>query len=306
MKILMVGAGGIGGYFGARLHRAGADIHFLLRGQRLHQLSTEGLHIESPDGNFHIQPRVVSREALTPDYDLIVLSPKAYDLESVLADLAPALGQALVLPFLNGFTHMQRLDAWLGADNVLGGVAHIGATITPTGAVRRLNELHRLTVGVRHAKQQAVAQAFVDAGQRSGFESVLSSDIEQALWNKWVFLASLAAITTLCHGTVGEVMATAHGESLTRRLYGQACDIASAQGRPIPEGAQVQALAMLCQAGSTFTASMLRDLEQGQRTEHEHILGELIALGDDGGVGCDLLRIAHTQLQVAQAQRLAR
>lgn len=303
MKTLILGAGGIGGYFGARLIQAGADVTFLVREARQQLLERAGLQIETPGGNFSVQPRTVTATTVQPDYDLIVLAPKAYDLDDALASLARADARGAILPFLNGLDHLRVLDARYGRARVLGGVAHIAATITPTGAVRQLSPLHRLTVGARDATHEALARDFIALCARADFDSAYSEDIEQVLWNKWVFLATLAGMTTACQGSVGEILATPEGEALTRQMFAECCAVARAQDHAVSEEEQGKALAMLTQKGSAFTASMLRDLQGGQRTEHEHILGDMVRRGLAAGVNVDLLRLAWTHMAVRAAQR---
>lgn len=303
MKTLILGAGGIGGYFGARLIQAGADVTFLVREARQQLLERAGLQIETPGGNFSVQPRTVTAATVQADYDLIVLAPKAYDLDDALASLARADARGAILPFLNGLDHLRVLDARYGRARVLGGVAHIAATITPTGAVKQLSPLHRLTVGARDAAQEALARDFIALCAHADFDSAYSEDIEQVLWNKWVFLATLAGMTTVCQGSVGEILATPEGEALTRQMFAECCAVAQAQGHAVSEEEQGKALAMLTQKGSAFTASMLRDLQGGQRTEHEHILGDMVRRGGAAGVNVDLLRLAWTHMAVRAAQR---
>lgn len=306
MKILILGAGGIGGYFGARLLQAGADVTFLVREKRKQLIDSAGLRIETPRGGFTVQPPTVTAATARPDYDLIMLAPKSYDLADALASVAPAQGRAVFLPFLNGIDHLATLDATFGRPRVMGGVAHIAATITDSGAVRQLSDLHRLTVGPRDAAHQALAHAFADACREAEFDSQYSEDIEQVLWDKWVFLATLAGMTTVCQGSVGEIVATPHGQALTVQMFQECCAVARASGHPIAAPAADQALGLLTQQGSTFTASMLRDLQAGQRTEHEHILGAMARRGRDAGLPMDLIRLAHTHMAVRAGQAAGR
>lgn len=303
MKILILGAGGIGGYFGARLIQTGADVTFLVREARQQLIDRAGLQVETPDGHFSVQPCTVTAATVQPDYDLIVLAPKAYDLDDALVSLAGADSRGALLPLLNGLDHLRVLDARYGRARVLGGVAHIAATITPTGAVKQLSALHRLTVGARDAAHEALARDFIALCKQAAFDSAYSEDIEQVLWNKWVFLATLAGMTTVCQGSVGEILATPEGEALTRQMFAECCAVARAQGHAVSEEEQTQALAMLTQKGSAFTASMLRDLQAGLRTEHEHILGDMVRRGQAAGVNVDLLRLAWTHMAVRAVQR---
>ena len=305
MKILILGAGGIGGYFGARLLQTGADVTFLVREQRQQLIQRTGLQIETPKGNFSVQPRTVTATTVKPEYDLIVLAPKAYDLDDALASLAGADSRGVLLPFLNGLDHMAVLDAKYGRARVMGGVAHIAATLTDSGAVRQLTEMHKLTVGPRDVAHEALARAFIAACQQAEFDSLYSDNIEQMLWDKWVFLATLAGMTTVNQGSVGEILATPHGLGLMRQMYAEGCAVAQASGLPIAPATAEGALRMLT-TPSALTASMLRDLQGGQRTEHEHILGALARRGLDAGLPMGLLRLAHTHLAVQAARVQAR
>ncbi|UCV05562.1 ketopantoate reductase family protein [Dechloromonas denitrificans] len=298
MKILILGAGGIGGYFGAQLLRSGADVTFLLRDKRQALIASEGLRIETPHGNFTVQPPTVTAASVTPIYDLIILAPKSYDLDDALASLENARGKAVVLPFLNGIEHLAALDRKFGRAAVMGGVAHIAATITDSGAVRQLNDIHSLTVGPRDPAHVELAKEFIALCGKAPFDSVYAENIEQALWDKWVFLAALAGMTTLCRGSVGEILATPYGEGLIRQMYDECCAVARLSGYPTGEAATARALGMLIAPGSPFTASMLRDLLAGQRTEYQHILGAMAERGIALGLPMDLMRLAHTHLAV--------
>ncbi len=304
MNILILGAGGIGGYFGAHLIQAGANVTYLLRDKRKALIDAQGLRVESPGGAFVVQPRTITAQDAQPEYDLILLAPKSYDLEDSLQSLKGALGQGTVLPFLNGRDHLDTLDAMLGQERVMGGVAHIAATITPEGAIRQLTDMHRLTVGARHASHQELAADFIELCRRAPFDSVLADDIEQVLWDKWVFLATLAGMTTLCRSSVGDIVATPYGKATTVQMYQECCHVAHACGHTIGAEAAAKAVEMLTASGSSFTASMLRDLLEGQRTEHDHILGAMIRRGQSLACPTPLLEVAHTNL-VIQSARLA-
>ena len=301
-KLLMLGAGGVGGYFGARLIDAGVDVTFLVRAPRAELMRRCGLRVVSPHGNLQLPVRCVTREALKPEYDLVMLSPKAYDLAEALDVIEPAMGpQTMVLPLLNGLRHLDVLDGRYGAQRVLGGIAHIVATLDANGVVHQMHPIQTVTAGGRDPETRAAAAEFVALCAPAAFDAVLSEDIVSALWDKWAFLATLAGVTTLTGGSIGQVMATTHGESLLRRVYAEGLAVAQRDGARISAAAQTRALEMLTQAGSDMTASMLRDLRAGLRTEHDHILGDLVRRAQQHGVDTPLLAMAHCHLQVAAA-----
>lgn len=300
MKILILGAGGVGGIFGAKLIQAGADVTFLLRDKRNEKIKAEGLVVETPKETFTIHPKTVTRAQLNPEYDLIVLAPKAFDFDDALASVEGASARGVFLPLLNGFSHIQALDAKFGRDRVMGGVAQIAATITPTGAVKQLTDLSTLTVGHRSAAHESLAREFFARCEQSSFDKIYSENIEQSLWDKWVYLSTLAGMTTLCRGNVGKIVAAPWGVETMTHFYAETCAIAHAHGFPTKESAQKRSIDLLTKVGSAFAASMMRDLTQGNQTEHEHILGEMIQRGVEKGIACPLLKAAHTHMVVEQ------
>jgi len=303
MRILIVGAGGVGGYFGARLVQSGADITFLLREARYSKIQKDGLVVETPDETFTVKPKVITKDKLKPEYDLIVLAPKSFDFEDAIHSIAGASSKGVFLPFLNGLDHIHQLDDKFGIDRVLGGVAKISATISASGAVKQLTNLHAITVGHRSTGNEAVARNFFSLCEKATFDCQYSENIEQSLWDKWVFLASLAGITTLCRDHVGKICATKWGIESATSMFNESCAIAKANGFSISEAAQKLSLEMLANVHSSHAASMLRDLTQGNKTEHDHVLGQLIERGVTHGVPCSLLKIAHTHLAVEQGNR---
>ena len=304
MRLLFLGAGAVGGYFGGRLIESGADVTFLVRPGRAGSLERDGLRIRSPLGDCDVPAKTVTRETVGPDYDLVMLAPKAYDLPEALESVVAAVGpQAVVLPFLNGLAHMDVLDRRFGRERVLGGVAHIAAVLEGDGIVRQLSDLHVLTAGGRDPATRAVAVRFIDLCKKAKFDSVLSSDIVASLWEKWTLLATLAGITTLMEGSVGQIMETRDGEALIRQLHEECLAVSRASGIEVSERARGHAIALLTKRGSTFAASMLRDLSSGHRTEHEHVLGDMLERADGFGQPVPLLRAAYCHMQVRAAAR---
>ena len=298
MRLLFLGAGAVGGYFGGRLQQAGADVTFLVRPARAELMAREGLRIRSPLGDATLQVKTVTRDQLKPEYDLVALAPKAYDLDDAIATIAPAIGpDTFLLPFLNGIRHMDLLDERFGRQRVLGGVAAIGSMLDPQGVVVHLNPLQALTAGGRDQVTRKVAADFIAICGKTSFDSVLSDNIEMSLWEKWTFLAALAGATTLIGGSVGDIMATPYGERVLRGFYAETCAVAAASGFPINDGVRAKMTDTLTKRGSPFTASMRRDASTGQRTEHDHVLGDLIVRADGFGQATPLLAAAHSRLQ---------
>lgn len=310
MRILILGAGGTGGYFGGRLAQAGLDVTFLVRPGRAAQLERDGLVIRSPLGDAAFPVAHVTADALPQcaqerPFDLVILSCKAYDLDSAIEAIAPAVGaHTSVLPILNGLHHYAALDTRFGRGRVLGGLCFISATKAADGAVLHLDTPARLTFGERDgAADSARVAALAAACDTAGTDHVASTDIAREQWIKYTFLTALAAGTCLMRADVGSIVATDHGTAFMQALYGECLAVAAQAGQPIPAKAQEIALAALTRAGSPIKASMLRDLEAGQRVEAAHIVGDMLGRALAQEQSAPLLQAAYCHLQAYEAHR---
>jgi 2-dehydropantoate 2-reductase len=304
MKILILGAGGVGGYFGARLLQVGGDITFLVRSKRADVIRTQGLIVETPNDMIRLEPKLVVAEKPVQDFDLVMLSPKAYDLEDALKAVSNVPGNPTFLPLLNGFDHLQLMDELFGTARVMGGVVHISVVLNEEGVVKQLNDLHRFTFGTRHACQKPLADSLDRLFQMAAFDSVRSVNIEQSLWDKWTFLATVAGINTLMRAPVGEIVATQYGAQATHQMFKECCAVAEKYGYPVSEETQGHSLNILQKPNSNFTASMLRDLQSGHKTEHEHIIGSMLRRAIKAELSCPSLQLAYTQMVIREKQRL--
>ncbi len=307
MRILILGAGGTGGYYGGRLAQAGLDVTFLVRPARAAQLDKNGLVIRSPlgDAQLKVQHLTADRLPSAAPFDVILLSCKAYDLDSAMAAIAPAMGEhTTLLPILNGLHHYEALDQRFGAANVLGGLCFISVTKPDNGDVLHLGKPASVTFGERDGDAQSErCEAIANAFAHAMVDYKLSLTIEQDQWNKYSFLTALAAGTCLMRASVGTIVTTDGGNDFMVRLYAECMAVASAAGSPIPDAAHELAIRNLTQEGSTITASMLRDLESGQQIEAEQIVGDMLQRARAAHIDAPLLAIAWCHLQAYQFQR---
>src|SRR5882672_6001012 len=231
MRILVVGAGAVGGYFGGRLLQANRDVTFLVRERRAAQLRETGLVIRSHMGDLHVPgPPVVLAADLRQSYDLILLSCKAYDLAAAIDSFAPAIGPGTaILPLLNGMRHLDLLDERFGAARVLGGQCLISAKLDDRGSILHLNDSHLLTFGERERNRSPRIDGIAAEMGKARFELRASSVILLEMWEKWVFLATLAGITCLMRGTIGDI-AAAGGAHLAVDLLEECRSIAASAG----------------------------------------------------------------------------
>lgn len=309
MKILVLGAGAMGGYYGARLIEAGQDVSFLVRERRARQLQQEGLVIDSALGNFAGPVKtLVSGSAIAAEFDLILLACKSYDLDGAIETLKPLAGQdTVILPILNGLSTYDSLDATFGRDRILGGVSYIATTLDTNGHIQHQGSNDNLSVGARASSSENIARAFHAAIARTPGQRQFSDNIDQALWNKWAMIAAGAAVTCLMRGNIGQILATAEGESLVRQAITETTSVAAGSGYPLSQVALDQMHKLLLSPASTWEASMARDIAAGMaRLEADAIIGDMLTRGKQLGIDLPLMRAAYCHLQVYEQRQATR
>jgi 2-dehydropantoate 2-reductase len=303
MRILVIGAGATGGYFGARLAQAGRDVTFLLRPGRAAAVRANGIRLTGQGPDEVVTAPVVTAGEIDGPYDLVLLTVKNGALESAMDDMAPAVGPGtLILPFLNGMSHLDRLNQRFGVSAVLGGVVIIAATVNQQGDIVRLAPWASLTTGAQPSPTPPDAIGLAATLDVPGFDFALSTDILADMWSKWVFIATLGAFTCLMRGAVGEIVAQPGGDQLGPAFVAEATAIASANGYPIADAQVGNTTATVTKAGSNLTSSMYRDVVDGHPTESDYILDDLIARGQKHGLESPLFSLAALQLAVHNAR----
>ncbi|SOE87576.1 ketopantoate reductase [Burkholderia sp. YR290] len=302
MKILVVGAGAMGGYYGSRLISAGARVTFLVRPRRKAVLAATGLRVHSELGDFNGVVSTVLREEIEQYYDAILLTCKAYDLDSSIEDFARGVGpDTVIVPFLNGLSAYDRLDAKFGIDRVAGGVSYIATTLQPDNIIRHDGAMDIVLVGERSESARAAVRKFHSLLSQTEGIRTLSPSIVQDLWNKWVMLAAGGLMTCLMRGSVGDILASRDGEQLMRAAINECLGVAAASGYPVPDFERVQIHARLLDRKSSWAASMARDMTiDARQIEAEAIVGDLLSRAEKLGCAADLIRIAFCHLQVYQ------
>jgi 2-dehydropantoate 2-reductase len=303
MRILVLGAGGIGGYFGGRLAAAGVDVTFLVRPRRAEQLRQNGLVIRSPLGDATVPAKTVLREQVGPGWDAIIVSCKAFDLDDAIATIRPAAPGALIIPQLNGIRHLDALDAAFGADNVAGGMTQIGVTMEADGTIRHLALSPVFRHGPRSPDQHARSEQLQTALANGGPTFALSDQIMLDMWQKWVFLCSVAAMTCMMRATVGQIARTQNGAALMTEVAADCTAAAQAAGFPPSQRFLEDLGKRFTDPDSPLAASMLRDIQGGKATEADHIIGDMLTRARAAGRPATLLRAAYTHLEAYAAQR---
>jgi 2-dehydropantoate 2-reductase len=305
MRLLVIGAGATGGYFGGRLAAAGRDVTFLVRPGRAARLESDGLEIISPHGNLHLHPKLVTADKIDSFFDAILLTVKSFSLDSALNDLAPAVGpNTMILPVLNGMKHVDELRGRFGEDTLLGGVGVIASVLDDEGRIVQLTDDHDLTYGEMNGSGSTRTEELDAFMQNAGFNARLSRNIEQKMWEKWVMLSTLGAVNCLMRGNIGEIEAAPGGSHFAQQLLEEVVATVTALGHPPRPELVAKTRAFVTAKGSTMTSSMYRDLESGNPVEADQIVGDLLDRARKAGVETPLLAAAYTNLCVYQ-NRLA-
>jgi len=300
LKILVVGAGATGGYFGGRLLQAGRDVTFLVRPGRAKLLRDRGLRITGLGEDTVLEPPLVETGTLDRTYDLVLLAVKATGLSSAIDDFAPAVGPGtLILPFLNGLAHIDVLDARFGKGAVLGGVAKVQTTLDDDGAIRRLGPLQSLAYGARTEPAPEKLPDVDDALKNAGFDAALDERITESMWAKWVFIAAIGAVNSLMRATIGDVVAVPGGTEFAEAVVAEAAAVAETAGYPVP-AADLAATRKTVTDPGTGGSSLYRDLLGGHPVEGEQIFGDLTARARELGIATPLLDLVTLQLRVHQ------
>jgi 2-dehydropantoate 2-reductase len=301
MRLLIVGAGATGGYFGGRLAQAGRDVTFLVRQARAGQLKARGLRIVSPHGDASLTPKLVMAGEISAPFDAVLVTVKAYSLDRALEDFAPAVGpDTMVVPALNGMRHMDLLTARFGKDAVVGGLCRIVTTIDGEGRIAHLAPLHDLVYGELDgftSSRMTELDAFM---QGALFNAKLSTKIEAEMWEKWVMMAALGGVNCLMRGSVGEIEAAAGGLEFAQAFLDEVVTATTALGHAPSQEWLAFVRSLMIAKGLPMVASMYRDLQKGSPIEADQIIGDLLARAKKAGVATPLLAAVYTSLSVYQ------
>jgi len=305
MRILVVGAGAIGGYFGGRMLAAGSDVTFLVRPRRAAELASAGLVIKSPNGDVTLKnPPAVRADHLTEKFDAILLSCKAFDLDDAIKSFAPAVGpQTAIIPLLNGMRHLDVLDGKFGAARVLGGQCAIAVMLDEHRQIVHLAPMQSLSFGERDGSMTDRVRAIAEVMARGNFNAQATDNILQEMWEKWVFLATLAASTSVMRAPVGPILASPGGREFMLGVRDECASVATAAGYAPREAFFTRTNGMLTTEGSQLTASMFRDIRVGAPIEADQIIGDMIARAEAAKAPVPRLRVVYTHLKAYEQQR---
>jgi 2-dehydropantoate 2-reductase len=301
MRLLVVGAGSTGGYFGGRLAQAGRDVTFLVRPRRAAQLKAGGLQIVSPHGDVKLAPKVVTAGHMDGTFEAVLLAVKAFALDAALEDLAPAVGpETMILPVLNGMKHVDILASRFGERAVAGCACKIASLIDDRSRIVQLTPLHELVYGEMDGVPSRRMQALDAFMQSAGFDAKLSSTIKREMWEKWVLLAALGGVTCLMRGTIGDIEAARGGREFVKRFLDEVVSVVTVAGEP-PAAPFLETIrAQLTAKGSALASSMYRDLQKGDPIEADQIIGDLLSRAEKAKISTPLIATAYANMCIYQ------
>ena len=299
MRILVLGAGGVGGYFGGRLVEKGEDVTFLVRSRRKQQLEKNGLVIRSIKGDFSFIPQLIIKTESVDPFDLILFSTKTYHLEEAINDLKPFVGEkTIIIPLLNGIAHLSALQRVFGEDKVIGGLCFIETTLNDEGNVVQTSSTDRLVFGeIKHLHTERI-QGIADTLKGTKASFVLSNHIVQDMWHKYLFITVMSGVTTLMRAPIGPIRESDGGRDLIRNLFEEAAQIMKASGAPIQDNIVDEHMKTIEKISYDMKSSMQRDMEKGSSIEVEYLQGYLLELAKQFHIDAPLLKIVYQNLKI--------
>ncbi|AXO97951.1 2-dehydropantoate 2-reductase [Bacillus anthracis] len=307
MRILVLGAGGVGGFFGGRLVEKGEDVTFLVRSKRKKQLEERGLVIRSVNGDFSFQPKLITKEDRTAPFDVILFSTKAYHLNEAIQDLKPFVGEStVIIPLLNGIAHLSLLQKEFGEEKVIGGLCFIETTLNDEGEIVQTSAANRLVFGEmksQHAEKiKHISKAF--AGTKSSF--VLSENITQDMWHKYLFITVMSGVTTLMRAPIGPIRESEGGHDFIRNLFEECVQIMRCIGAPVKDDITEEHMKTIDKISYDMKSSMQRDMEKGSSIEGTHLQGYLLDVAKQFSIEAPLLGVVYQNLKVYEEMTLNR
>lgn len=299
MRIAVMGTGGVGGFFGAKLALAGNDVAFIARGRHLAAIRERGLSVESGTGPMHVEKAQATDDpASLPPVDIVMFCVKLWDVESAAAQVKPLVAQGgVVIPFQNGLESAEILRRVLGPERVLGGVAYIAATIREPGVIAHTGTMARLHVGAFPGGPAARADDFASACRAAGIDIEVSSDIRRALWEKFCFLAAFAGCTCLARQPIGVVRADAELRATFEAAAREAWLVGRALGVPLADDYVAKCMAAIDALPAEMKASMLHDLTAGRPLEAPWLSGAVARMAVEAGQSAPVSRTLYAAVK---------
>lgn len=303
MRIVIVGAGGVGGYYGGLLAHAGYDVTFIARGDHLRAIRANGLQVQSVHGDFEIRPaQATDNPGGVGPVDLTFFTVKTYDTDSAAVLMRPLVGpNTAILPLQNGVESAAQLSHHFGKEAVLGGLTQVVAYVAEPGVIRQESRFRRIVFGELDGRETPRLKAVLEALVRSGAEAEATDNIDKALWTKLLFIASYSGITSVTRAPAGPVMASAEARSLLNQAMREVEAVARAKGISLDEDVVGKTMAFCEKLDPTATSSMQRDVASGRRLEHDALNGAVVRAGRETGIPTPVHEFIWTCLKVVDS-----
>lgn len=303
MRILVVGAGAIGGYFGGRLLEKGEDVTFLVRAKRKQQLEEMGLIVESVNGNINLQVKTVDARDDAGHFDVIFLSTKAYHLQGAIDNIRPFVGdETMIVPLLNGINHIEKLIEEFGSEKVLGGLCFIETTLNSNGKVIQTSPAHDLIFGERNGEVTERMRKLEKTLSGTKANIRLSQTINQDMWHKYMFITAMSGITTLMRAPIGPIRDEKGGQKTISTLLNEITKIMLKMKAPISENIEAIQMEKMNGLGYSMKSSMQRDMEKKMPIEADHLQGYLLKLANEYEIQVPVLEAVYANLKIYENQ----
>ena len=298
MRIAAMGAGGVGGYFGARLQQAGHDVVFFARGRHLAALREKGLTVTSPLGAAQLKVQVFEKPAQTAPVDVVMFAVKLWDTESAAEMLRPVVAKhTVIVPFQNGVESVDRLTKIFPREQVLGGSAYIATRIAAPGVIEHIGTMAGMEFGPFMPSQRAPAEAFLAACQKAGINAKMSEDIARVVWQKFIFLVGLSSATAVARAPLGTVRSDPELRWLFEQAMRETYRLARARGVAVPEDYVASRLEFAQTLPAEMRASLAHDLEAGGKLEAPWLCGAVARMSAEAGLEAPVNRAVYAALK---------
>lgn len=299
MRIAIMGTGGVGGYYGGLLSQKGQEVIFIARGGHLQALRSRGLQVKSVHGDFLVLPvRATDNPQEVGPVDLILFTTKTYHTDIAAQAIKPMVGQeTAVVPLQNGIDAAERIGAYVGRDHLVGGVTWLSAAIESPGVIGQYSQFRRIVLGEFDGKMTARLKMIYETLQTTGMSVELSSDIEQVLWTKFVFISAISALGSLTRAAIGEYRQIPETREVLTGALREVAAVAQARGVRLDDGLVAKTLEFIDNAAPDMKTSMQRDVETGRPSELESMIGVVPRLGRQNGVATPVMSLAYAVLK---------
>ncbi len=285
MRIAVMGSGGVGGYYGGLLAMAGEDVVFIARGAHLRAIQQHGLRVRSIHGDFNVAAKATDNPAEVGPVDLVLFCVKSYDTVEAAQAVLPLLGpETAVLSLQNGVDNEEQIERIVGPGHVMGGATQIESTISEPGVISQTSPLRRIFFCEPDGRITPRAERILEAMLRAGIDAHLTSEFRKTKWDKFVFLAPFAGVTSVCRATIGQIMEDPEARHVLQQAVHEACTVGRADGVPLEDDAEKRVMDFISKLPYGMKSSMQRDLERGRRLEVDALSGAVVRLGRKTGI----------------------